>query len=85
MISALEVREVKRNVATGGGTIPAISAIRSSEMTPGPLGISDTNPRAEAPAAIAAVASEDDEMQHIFTRGAFMVGMGGANRLWPTL
>jgi hypothetical protein len=49
MISAELVRLVRRNVATGGGTLAAISVIRSSEITPGPLGISETKPSADAP------------------------------------
>ncbi len=43
------VREVRRKVDTADGTNPAISRIRSSGITPGPLGISETSPRAEAP------------------------------------
>jgi len=48
----------------------AISAIRPSSMTPGPLGIDETSPSAEAPAETARRASARLEMQQIFTRGA---------------
>ena len=60
---------VRRNVAIGGGIVMAILAIASSEMTPGPLGIAETKPMAEAPQAIASAASEGDLMQQILTLG----------------
>jgi len=41
-------------------------------MTPGPLGIFDTNPTAEAPYVIAFQASSIDWMQQILTRGLFV-------------
>lgn len=44
-------------------------------MTPGPLGMDDTSPRAEAPAAIAAVVSARDLMQQILTRGEVLISM----------
>ena len=47
----------------------AISAIKSLEITPGPLGMSDTNPIADAPAEMASLASETLLMQQIFTNG----------------
>ena len=50
--------------------MPAISAICSSLITPGPLGIAETNPSADAPASIAMRASATELMQQIFTRGA---------------
>ena len=53
----------------GGGTAAAISAISASGITPGPLGISETRPRADAPAAMATRASSRLEMQQILTRG----------------
>jgi hypothetical protein len=62
-------REVSRNVATPGGTIAAISVMRASAMTPGPLGISDTSPSAEAPPHTAKCDSSTETIQHIFTRG----------------
>ena len=43
----------------GGGTVLAICAIVSSEMTPGPLGMAETSPMAEAPQPIANAASAD--------------------------
>lgn len=46
-----------------------ISAIRSSEMGPGPLGMAETRPRAEAPYRIASCASSMLAIQQIFTRG----------------
>src|ERR1700721_135631 len=42
-------RAVKRNVPMAGGTIAAISAIRSFEITPGPLGMFEIRPNAGAP------------------------------------
>ena len=40
-------------------------------MTPGPLGIAETNPSAEAPHAIAIRASSRDVMQQILVRGSY--------------
>ena len=54
----------------GGGTVAAISAICSSRITPGPLGIAETRPNADAPQAIASAASSTLLMQQILTRGA---------------
>jgi hypothetical protein len=59
---------VRRNVAIGGGTLETISEISLSSITPGPLGISDTKPSADAPYFIAKFASSTDDMQQIFTR-----------------
>ena len=47
----------------------AIREISSSSMTPGPLGISDTKPSADAPHSIASSASSRLLMQQIFTLG----------------
>jgi hypothetical protein len=69
-IASPAVSLVSRNVATGGGTTAAISAIKPSSMTPGPLGILATRPNADAPAATARYASSTDMMQQTFTRGA---------------
>src|ERR1700674_3887228 len=55
----------------GGGTVRAIARIKSSEMTPGPLGIEDTSPMASAPASIAVRASSALLMQHTLTRTRF--------------
>ena len=63
------VAQVSRKVATPGGTRAAISAISSSAITPGPLGMVETSPSAEAPARIAAHASSTDEMQQTLMRG----------------
>ena len=54
---------VSRNVAIGGGTVAAIRAMIASEMTPGPLGMAEMRPRAEAPLAMAIAASAGDLMQ----------------------
>jgi uncharacterized protein (TIGR00730 family) len=51
-----------------GGTSAAISAAFSFEIGPGPLGIGDTRPMADAPASIAIQTSSIDFMQHTFTR-----------------
>ena len=51
----------------------AISAMSRSGITPGPLGISDTKPKAEAPHCIASPASLTLAMQQILTLG-FLTG-----------
>jgi len=61
----------------GGGTVAAISAICSSLITPGPLGMRETRPSAEAPHSMASAASSTPEMQQIFTRGVKIGFMGG--------
>ena len=58
----------------GGGMCRAISAIAPSGMTPGPLGIAETSPSADAPQAMAARASSREAMQQIFTRGVDLTG-----------
>jgi uncharacterized protein (TIGR00730 family) len=58
-----------------GGTSAAISAAFSFEIGPGPLGIGETSPTAEAPASIAIHTSSMLFMQQTFTRvwvGGFM-------------
>ena len=65
-------------MAIGGGTVAAIRAITSSEMTPGPLGMAETSPKAEAPQAIASAASAGDLMQQIFTLGCVCTTCVGA-------
>src|ERR1700676_341240 len=74
MISGTLCREVRRNVPIAGGTVAAISAIRSSLMTPGPLGMFETKPSADAPHAMARAASSTLPMQQIF-RGALVARM----------
>src|SRR5690242_10095843 len=74
MIDSADVAQVSKNVAIGGGIWHAISAIVSSEITPGPLGIEETSPRAEAPQAIAARASSKEAMQQILIRGGVFIG-----------
>jgi hypothetical protein len=49
--------------------VAEISAIRSSLITPGPLGIDETRPSAEAPHSMASAASSTEPMQQIFMRG----------------
>jgi hypothetical protein len=60
---------VSRKVATPGGTVAAISAIVSSAITPGPLGMAETSPSAAAPWRMAICASAMLAMQQILTRG----------------
>jgi hypothetical protein len=61
--------QVSRNDPIAGDTVAAISAIKSSGIGPGPLGISETSPIAEAPDSMASRASSTVAMQQIFTRG----------------
>src|SRR5687767_286717 len=87
---------VSRNELTPGGTVAAISAIKLSGIGPGPLGIADTNPIADAPCSIAIHASATLAIQQIFTRG-IRVGLMRLNlhpkrcssqpliQLWTTL
>lgn len=70
MIASESVSAVRRNVATAGGTDAAISAMRFSAITPGPLGMGETSPSAAAPCASAVRASAADLMQQILTSGA---------------
>ena len=65
MIVSTSCAHVSKNVAIGGGTVCAILAIRSSEIGPGPLGIADTSPIADAPYRIARFASAMLAMQQI--------------------
>src|SRR4051794_37125428 len=69
MISAALVAQVSRNELTPGGIVAAISAISDSSIGPGPLGMAETSPRADAPCRIASCASSMLLMQQIFTRG----------------
>src|ERR1041385_4234454 len=73
MIEAASCKHVSKNELTPGGIVAAISAINSSGIGPGPLGIADTSPTADAPASIAIHASSTLAIQQIFTRG-FVVG-----------
>jgi hypothetical protein len=79
MIEAASCKDVSRNELTLGGTVAAISAIRSSGIGPGPLGIADTSPIAFAPASIAIHASATLAMQQIFIRG---LTVGFITYLW---
>src|SRR5581483_6498994 len=69
IISAESCLQVRRNEVIPGGTSAAISAIRSSLITPGPLGMCDTRPSADAPHSMAIAASSMLAMQQTFTRG----------------
>src|SRR5260221_11729284 len=62
-------RLVSRKVPMAGGTRAAMSAISASSITPGPLGMDDTSPSAEAPARTARAASSALLMQQILMRG----------------
>jgi hypothetical protein len=61
--------EVNRKEETEGGTILAMSAMVLSGITPGPLGISETNPKADASCRMASHASLTLPMQQILTLG----------------
>jgi hypothetical protein len=52
----------------GGGTLAAIRAIIDSEISPGPLGMEETNPLAEASQDTARAASLVDLIQQILIR-----------------
>jgi hypothetical protein len=72
MMSAADVSLVNKNVLIGGGTVRAIVRIKSSSITPGPLGILPTKPSADAPKATAMRASSMELIQQILMRG-FMI------------
>src|SRR5881227_404710 len=74
---------VSRNELTPAGTVAAISAIKLSGIGPGPLGISDTNPIADAPASIAIHASSMLAIQQIFTRGLVVAFIFSVQPLCP--
>src|SRR5258706_178920 len=61
----------------------ATAAIVSSAITPGPLGIAETSPRAEAPRRTARRASSTPWMQQTFRRGrrGERGGPGGEDRV----
>jgi hypothetical protein len=61
--------EANKKDETEGGIALAILAMRRSGIGPGPLGISETNPTADAPYLIASQASSKLAMQQIFTLG----------------
>src|SRR6266568_6234489 len=69
MISKTSCLQVSRNDPMAGGIVAAIVAIRSSEIGPGPLGISETSPTADAPCSMASQASSMPAMQQILTLG----------------
>jgi hypothetical protein len=69
MIASASCSHVNRKELTPGGICAAISAISSSGIGPGPLGMAETSPTADAPCSIASHASATLAMQQIFTRG----------------
>jgi hypothetical protein len=77
MMASASRNEVSRNVAMGGGTTAVMRTMVASSITPGPLGMEETRPRADAPCAMASRASAGDLMQQIFTRGR----IGGDGRV----
>jgi hypothetical protein len=68
MIAVASCLLVRRKVAIPGGTAPAMRRSVSSGTGPGPLGIAETKPRAEAPWRIAIQTSSVLDMQQILTR-----------------
>jgi hypothetical protein len=60
-----------------GGTVHAISRIRDSGIGPGPLGIRDTRPMADAPIRTASAASATEAMQQTLTR----IGIGNSGNI----
>src|SRR5688572_31669972 len=68
--SSASVSAVSRKVSVGRGTAAAMRAISASSIGPGPLGMAETRPMAEAPAPMASRASSRSAMQQIFTNMA---------------
>ena len=60
----------------------AMRAMVDSSTTPGPLGMDETSPKADAPCAMASRASSGDLMQQIFTRSR--IECGGSVENFPT-
>src|SRR2546428_7024051 len=81
MIDTTSWLHVSKNDPIAGGMAAAISAIRSSGMGPGPLGISETRPMAEATCSIAIHASSTLAMQQILTRGLVVAFIDDQKRL----
>jgi hypothetical protein len=75
MIPSASCRHVNRNVATPGGTCGTISAISASSIGPGPLGIADTSPIADAPYRTASMASSTLAIQQILKRVLIFVSI----------
>ncbi len=72
-----ERSDVSRKVAIGGGTVATMLELVASDTTPGPLGIAETKPNADAPQAIADAASSGDLIQQILILGlSFTMGAG---------
>jgi len=74
MIVFGECSLVRRKVEIVGGTVAAIRAIVSSEIMPGPLGMAQTRPKAEAPHVIASCASAGVLIQQILILGRIRHG-----------
>src|SRR5687767_14007203 len=72
-MEAASCLQVSRKVATGGGTRAAISAMSPSSITPGPLGISETSPTADAPHSTTRRISSTLAMQQTLTRGRVVI------------
>src|SRR5947207_1142089 len=70
MIGSAVVSHVKRKVPIAGGTVSAISRMRASGIGPGPLGMRETRPMADAPRRTASSASRREATQQTLTRGA---------------
>src|SRR6185503_5098445 len=68
-MASASVRHVSRKVSVGYGTAAAMAVIVSSGIGPGPLGIAETRPIADAPAPIASRASSRSAMQQTLTKG----------------
>lgn len=64
--------QVRRKEVTGGGMVCAISRISASLITPGPLGMSPTKPKADAPYFTAVCASCTLLMQQILILGVLI-------------
>jgi hypothetical protein len=69
MMASGDCSLVSKKVAIGGGTVAVIFTIIFSDMIPGPLGMAETNPNAEAPQLMAMSASAGDLMQQILILG----------------
>ena len=72
MMASASTRDVSRKDSAVTPIPAAMAAIIESGMTPGPLGMADTKPMAEAPAEMAARASPRLAMQQILTAGRLM-------------
>jgi hypothetical protein len=81
MMSEAFLSLVSRKVAMGGGICFDICEMSSSAITPGPLGILPTSPRASAPCFMARKASSKLLIQQILILGRFNVKVMLINQL----